>query len=221
MGSERLMKLAERLRNLKLVGEKIGAAEKFEFKRAAVLICIFEDEKGELRVILTKRSSRLSTNAGDVALPGGKRDESDANDTETALREAKEEIGLDPSCVDVVAVLEQIVLKNGTAVVPVMGIISDRKKFIPSINEEEVEEMFDAPLEMFLKNEKRRGEEKEWMGDKYLLHYFDHEADNGKLFVIWALTAGILINAASIVYDRPPDFLELKPKFWTRQVHFQ
>ena len=49
--------------------------------------------------------------SGEVALPGGKREEGDANDVETALREAKEEIGLDPSLVTVVTVLEPFASK--------------------------------------------------------------------------------------------------------------
>lgn len=63
-------------------------------------------------------------------------------------------------------------------------------------------------------DENRREEEREWMGNKYLLHFFDYEAENGK-YVIWALTAGILIAAASLVYQRPPDFQERKPQFWS------
>ena len=50
------------------------------------------------------------------------------------------------------------------------------------------------------------------MGEKYLIHYFDYEAD-GKTYVIWGLTAGVLIKAASVVYQRPPAFLEQNPKF--------
>ena len=50
------------------------------------------------------------------------------------------------------------------------------------------------------------------MGDKYLIHYFDYEIDNKK-YVIWGLTAGILIRAASIVYQKPPAFTEQNPKF--------
>ncbi len=49
--------------------------------------------------------------AGEVSLPGGKREEGDADDVETALREAKEEIGLDPSLVSLVTVLEPFVNK--------------------------------------------------------------------------------------------------------------
>lgn len=53
------------------------------------------------------------------------------------------------------------------------------------------------------------------MGDQYLLHYFDYESENNK-YVIWALTAGILIEAASIVFQRPPAFRERRPNFWNR-----
>ncbi|XP_056172238.1 nudix hydrolase 15, mitochondrial-like isoform X3 [Syzygium oleosum] len=77
-------------------------------RRAAVLVCLFEGHGGELRVILTKRSMKLSSypETGDVALPGGKMEEHDKDDTATALREATEEIGLDPELVQVVANLE-------------------------------------------------------------------------------------------------------------------
>ncbi|KAL6282423.1 hypothetical protein ACE6H2_013352 [Prunus campanulata] len=183
-------------------------------KRAAVLVCLFKGEDGDLHVILTKRASTLSSNPGDVALPGGKRDEGDADDVDTALREAKEEIGLDPSLVNVITVLQPIVTKRGMAVVPVIGLLSDIKAFSPAPNAAEVEAMFYAPLEMFLKDENRRAEEREWMGAKYLLHYFNYEAD-GKEYVIWALTAGILIRTASIVYQRQPLFPEQRPKFWS------
>lgn len=68
-----------------------------------------------------------------------------------------------------------------------------------------------------IQDEKRRELELEWMGQKYLLHFFDHEeAENNQKFVIWALTAGILIRAASLVYQRPPAFEERRPFFWSR-----
>lgn len=188
---------------------------KSKSKRAAVLICLFEGEDGGFRVILTKRSSKLSTHSGDVSLPGGKTEEGDADDIETALREAKEEIGLDPSLVDVVTVLEPFVTKVRMTVVPVLGILPHKSAFTLTPNTAEVESIFDAPLDMFLKDENRRAEEREWRGNKYLLHFFDYEAENGK-YVIWALTAGILIGAASIVYQRQPDFLEQRPNFWSR-----
>ncbi|OIV91704.1 hypothetical protein TanjilG_26557 [Lupinus angustifolius] len=183
-------------------------------KRAAVLICLFEDpDDGNLHVFLTLRSSSLSTHSGEVALPGGKRDESDADDVETALREAKEEIGLDPSLVSVITLLEPFHTRYGITVIPVVGILSNKDAFSPVLNPAEVEAIFDVPLEMFLKNENRRAEERDWTGEKYLIHYFNYEVEN-KQYVIWAITAAILIRAATVVLQRPPAFLERRPKTW-------
>ncbi|XP_048141523.1 nudix hydrolase 15, mitochondrial-like [Rhodamnia argentea] len=183
--------------------------------RAAVLVCLLEGSGhgSDLRVLLTKRASTLSAYPGEVSLPGGKREDGDADDVATALREAKEEIGLDPSLVEVVTVLQPFVTKIGMTVVPVVGILSDKNAYRPAPNPAEVEAVFDAPLEMFLQDENRRVEEREWMGDKYLLHHFDYQTADKK-YGIFALTAGILIRTASIVYQRPPAFAELCPKFW-------
>ncbi|GAV78768.1 NUDIX domain-containing protein [Cephalotus follicularis] len=240
-GSQRLLSLARQLRLYKpppssfddfeeqciqetagKVVSQVGFAEsassiakdpqKFRPKRAAVLICLFEGDGGDLRVILTKRSSRLSTHSGEVSLPGGKAEEDDKDDGETATREAKEEIGLDPSLVNIVTVLEPFLSKHLLRVVPIVGILGDKEAFNPNPNPAEVETVFDAPLEMFIKDENRTVEEREWMGEKYLIHFFDYETEKEK-YLIWGLTAGILIRAASVVYQRPPAFLEQNPKF--------
>ncbi|THG09082.1 hypothetical protein TEA_016786 [Camellia sinensis var. sinensis] len=265
-----------------------GKPERFRPKRASVLICLFEGDDDDLRVILTKRASKLSSHSAvvakaiggratelegcdrgcdggqrgksslwllgynrwrslnwlwpwgllamvmagggdwatmvvgkvsrEVSLPGGKAEEGDADDAETATREANEEIGLDPSLVNVVTVLEPFLSKHLLRVIPVIGILSNKKAFNPTPNAAEVEAVFDAPLEMFIKDENRRAEEREWMGDKYLIHYFDYETDSKKKYVIWGLTAGILIRAASVVYQRPPAFIEQNPKFKVSKV---
>ncbi|KAF1873213.1 hypothetical protein Lal_00016354 [Lupinus albus] len=187
-------------------------AQRFRPKKAAVLICLFEGDAGDLRVILTKRSSNLSTHSGEVALPGGKEEEGDKDDADTAKREANEEIGLDPELVNVVTVLEPFLSKHLLRVVPIIGLLHDKKAFNPVPNPDEVEAIFDAPLEMFLKDENRNQEEREWMGEKYLIHSFDYEMEHKK-YIIWGLTAGILIRAASVVYQRPPAFMEQNPKF--------
>ncbi|MBA0695120.1 hypothetical protein Goari_005354 [Gossypium aridum] len=52
------------------------------------------------------------------------------------------------------------------------------------------------------------------MGEKYLLHFFEYETEKEKRkYIIWGLTAGVLIRAASLVYQQPPAFLEQNPKF--------
>lgn len=181
-------------------------------RRAAVLVCLFEGDEGELRVILTKRSMKLSSHPGEVAFPGGKMEEGDADDTATALREAMEEIGLDPNLVQVVANLEPFISQHQLRVVPVVGLLSRIEDFKPVPNTDEVDAVFDVPLEMFLKEENHRCEEREWMGWKYALHLFDFESEQG-IFLIWGFTANILIRTASIVYQRIPSFSEHLPNF--------
>ncbi|KAE9447598.1 hypothetical protein C3L33_20504, partial [Rhododendron williamsianum] len=175
-------------------------------RRAAVLVCLFEGTGCELRVILTKRSMNLSSHPGEVALPGGKREEGDADDSATALREAMEEIGLDPSLVQVVANLEPFISQHQLIVVPVVGQLPRIGDFKPSLNPDEVEAMFDAPLEMFLEEDRHRCEERELGSWKYTSHVFDFETEQGASFLIGGLTASILIRTASLVYQRAPDF---------------
>lgn len=106
-------------------------------------------------------------------------------------------------------------MQKGMSVVPVIGFLHDKNAFKQLPNPAEVEDIFDVPLEMFLKDTNRRAEEREHEGERYLLHYFDYYVeDKERNFVIWALTAGILIRVASIVYQRSPEFQELKPSFW-------
>ncbi|XP_010413791.1 PREDICTED: nudix hydrolase 22, chloroplastic [Camelina sativa] len=228
LGSLRLLALAQQLRlykpplsspfdeesTRKLVShvgfQELMAPVRLTPKKAAVLICLFEGDDGDLRVILTKRSSTMSTHSGEVSLPGGKAEEHDKDDGVTATREAEEEIGLDPSLVDVVAFLEPFLSQHLLRVTPVVGILWDKKAFNPRPSPTEVEAVFDAPFEMFLKDENRRSEEIEWMGEKLLFHFFDYKTGDDD-YVIWGLTSRILIRAATVVYQRPPAFIEQKP----------
>ncbi|KAL2519108.1 Nudix hydrolase 15 [Abeliophyllum distichum] len=160
---------------------------------------------------------KLTRSKSEVSFLGGKAEETDANDAETTTQEAKEEIGVDPSLVNVVTCVEPFLSKHLLRVIPVIGILSNNKDFIPSPNAAEVEAVFDAPLEMFLKDENRKSEEREWMGDKYLIHFFYYEINHRK-YLIWDLTTGVFISAASIVYQKPPAFLEQNPKFKVPRV---
>ncbi|CAM6039949.1 unnamed protein product [Sphagnum compactum] len=180
-------------------------------RRASVLVCLFEGAAGELRVILTRRAGQLSSHSGEVALPGGKRDEEDEDDIATALREAKEEIGLEPSQVRVVAVFEPFLSKHLLIVTPVVGLLPDKSKFEPIANPSEVESVFDVPLEMFLKDEAHRYEDLSWRNVVFRVHFFDFESPAGVKYSIWGLTASVLIRAASIILQCEPAFIEACP----------
>jgi 8-oxo-dGTP pyrophosphatase MutT (NUDIX family) len=76
-----------------------------ELRTAAVLVPVYRDDEGELRVVLVVRADDGGLHGGQLGLPGGKPEPQDVDLLATALREAKEEVGLDPSTVDVVAEL--------------------------------------------------------------------------------------------------------------------
>ncbi|XP_031377476.1 nudix hydrolase 15, mitochondrial-like [Punica granatum] len=160
---------------------------------------------------------KLSSYPGDVALPGGKMEENDTDDAATALREALEEIGLDPNLVEVAATLEPFFSQHLLRVVPVVGLLKSPDEFVPILSYDEVDAIFEVPLEMFLKDDKHRYEEREWRGWKYILHAFDFQS-NGELFHVCGLTARILIRVASIVYQRSPSFNMQAPDFQHLQV---
>ncbi|MDH3190964.1 MAG: CoA pyrophosphatase, partial [Acidimicrobiia bacterium] len=76
--------------------------------QAAVLVPLYEDDGGEIRVLLTKRPDTMPTHAGHISFPGGRPEESDRNPVDTAIREANEEVGITRSQVSVLGFLEPI-----------------------------------------------------------------------------------------------------------------
>jgi 8-oxo-dGTP pyrophosphatase MutT (NUDIX family) len=98
-------------------------------RRSAVLVALFEED-GETNLVLTRRSFSLREHRGEIALPGGR---SDANETpaETALREAREEVGINESEVRVVGWLSPVVtLSLGSAIWPVVGFLNRRPQMV-------------------------------------------------------------------------------------------
>jgi 8-oxo-dGTP pyrophosphatase MutT (NUDIX family) len=90
-------------------------------RRSAVLMLLGETD-GEPDVLLIERAHDMRSHAGQPAFPGGRVDDGDADAAATALREAEEETGLDPSGVDVMAVLPDLFIPpSGFVVTPVLG----------------------------------------------------------------------------------------------------
>ena len=81
--------------------------------RPAAVLVPFIIHENRMQVVLTKRSSALRHHPGQIAFPGGKVDESDANIEAAALREAHEEIGLSPDLVEVLHQLKQVLCVKG------------------------------------------------------------------------------------------------------------
>lgn len=110
---------------------------------AAVLVPIVEREVG-LTVLLTQRNAGLRHHPGQVSFPGGRLDPPSESPRAAALREAQEEIGLDPACIEVVGYLPDHIVISGFRVTPVVAFV--RPPFRLTLQVEEVEDAFEVPL---------------------------------------------------------------------------
>ncbi len=136
--------------------------------RPASVLCGLEDVGGQLHVILTVRSSALKHHPGQIAFPGGKQEEDDADVTAAALREAREEIGLPPENVEVLGYLPPHETVSVFAVTPVVARI--RKPFIVRPQASEVAQVFRVPLDHVLEIENYSIQSRRWRGQ--MRHYF-------------------------------------------------
>jgi 8-oxo-dGTP pyrophosphatase MutT (NUDIX family) len=110
---------------------------------AGVLAALFE-EGGEARLVLTRRSSGLRTHQGQVSFPGGRLDDGE-DAVDAALREAFEEVDLDPSLVTTVGWLHPVLtMVSASFILPVLGTLEGRPDLTP--NPSEVERIFDVSL---------------------------------------------------------------------------
>ncbi|PVB59723.1 CoA pyrophosphatase [Labrenzia sp. 011] len=159
---------------------------------AAVLIGLVESEEGP-NVVLTQRSGHLSSHAGQVAFPGGKIDPQDAGPTAAALREAQEEIGLEPGHVELLGSLAPYLTGSGYRVVPVVGAITASPSFRP--NPEEVDDIFEVPLAFLMNPANHQKLSRDWKGRR---RYF-YAMPFGERY-IWGVTAGIIRSFYETVY---------------------
>lgn len=157
-------------------------------KPAAVLVAV--TETGD--VILTKRAAHLKHHPGQIAFAGGRKDDTDRDLTHTALREAQEEIGLDPSVVTVLGELPSHETVTRYSITPIVAMVPADLKFIPEPGE--VEEAFTVPLEHILSPENYRIEGRVWQGQKR--HYYTVPFGP---YYIWGATARILRGMAEVV----------------------
>ena len=105
-------------------------------------------DSGEYQILLTKRSSQVGLHKGQVGFPGGMHETQDPDLRHTALREAQEEVGLDPSHVDVLGLLPPVVTRFGIEIYPWVGVMEFPYPFVPS--PVEVDRLLFLPLRRLL-----------------------------------------------------------------------
>jgi 8-oxo-dGTP pyrophosphatase MutT (NUDIX family) len=174
---------------------------------AAVLVALFEEE-GEARVVLTRRAAHLRSHRGEVSFPGGRLDPGEGIEP-GALREAAEEISLDPSAVTVVGRLSQLsTFSSQSVITPVVGTLAGRPEVHP--NPAEVERVFDVALATLADD--RLFREERWrrpdqpvpahvlgqLGEdgSFPVWFFELEGDT-----VWGATARMLVELLRLVLE--------------------
>jgi len=164
-----------------------------EFRPAAVLVPVLD---APLRLILTRRPDAMPTHPGQIAFPGGRRDEGDASPAACALREADEELGIPEHAVELLGQLDDFATPSRYVVTPVVGLVQPGLVLRPSPRE--VAEVFEVPLAALAEPGvfKDMGE-REFLGVRQRLSAFLVGERN-----IWGITARViqqllaLLNAA-------------------------
>jgi len=176
-----------------LPGDHSAAAGKV-LRPAAVLVPIVVG--GDPTVLLTQRTSHLSSHPGQIAFPGGRIDPQDRDAADAALREAWEEVGLDRRFVTVLGHLPTYATGSAYSVTPVVALVQPGFSLRP--NSGEVEEVFEVPLSHFTNPANHRWHSTDWEQRRrqwLSMPYLDTRSDAEPVErYVWGVTAGILRN---------------------------
>lgn len=152
--------------------------------QSSVLVLLFPNEEGKLELTLTLRSNDID-HGGQISFPGGRAHEEESA-VETALREAEEEVGIDPESVHVIGQLSDLyVSHSNNLVIPIVGFLNQRPNF--QIDPREVEEVFAVELDSLLHKKNLTVEDWNLRSHTYKVPYWDiHRVP------LWGATAMML-----------------------------
>lgn len=160
-------------------------------KPAAVLVPVLR-HGAEPTLLFTRRADSLRSHKGQISFPGGRREDADESAAHAALREAHEEVGLEPRQVEVIGYLDDYPTVTRYRVTPVVGLVGGRPRFAPDPTE--VAEIFEVPLAFVL--EPRNFERKLLSREGFNVPFFELNYGGHR---IWGATAGMLWNLAQKV----------------------
>jgi 8-oxo-dGTP pyrophosphatase MutT (NUDIX family) len=158
---------------------------------AAVLVPLIDRADG-MTVLLTQRTTHLSAHAGQIAFPGGRIEQDDADAVAAALRETEEEVGLPRELVSVIGRLDTYVTGTGFEITPIVGVIDP--PYTLRIDPHEVAEAFEVPLSYILDARNHNRTERESAGRTRVFFVLPYQGRN-----IWGATAGMLVNLAEVL----------------------
>ncbi len=165
-------------------------------RKAAVLICLFECDE-ETHVVFIRRAATLRAHSGEIAFPGGSVDVVDTSPVLTALREADEEIGLDPSRVEVLGVLPPVfTVVSNFLITPVVAYLPQGPGML-RLQTSEVDELLVFPLRGLLDPAIYHTEEWTRGGLARTVYFYDYGS-----YRIWGATARMLTTLLDVLREQ-------------------
>tara|TARA_B100001146_G_scaffold224612_1_gene243190 strand:- start:2513 stop:3109 length:597 start_codon:yes stop_codon:yes gene_type:complete len=163
-----------------------------DLPQASVLLALTESKEPEL--IFTLRSKKVSSHGGEVSFPGGMKEDKDRSLEETALRESHEEIGLDPTKVTIYGKMNTLVSRFNVSVTPYVGSIPEGT--ILNEDSEEIDSIFKVPVSFFLEDKRLRNDSVKKDGEVFYVPAYKYDS-----YIIWGLTAMIIVNFLNLTLD--------------------
>ena len=166
-------------------------------RRAAILVPILDVDDAP-SLLLTRRSQEVGSHQGQVAFPGGRMEPEDADAVANALREAHEEVGLDPALVEVLGLLDDIPTVTGTTMVtPVVGRVVGVPRFVAQASE--VARIFTIPVVELQRVDRWQQRGISWRGQEWPMYYFDHDGET-----LWGMSAYVTLQLLSLLPGGSP-----------------
>ncbi len=161
--------------------------------QAAVLVPVILRPSGPT-VLLTQRTAHLRDHAGQVSFPGGRSEAQDISPEHTALREAAEEVGIDPGQVEILGRLPEYRTGTGFVVTPVVGLVTPPLNL--KLDDFEVAEVFEPPLAFLLDKSNHQRQTMEIRGQTREFWAMPWQG-----YFIWGATAGMLVTLQRFLFE--------------------
>jgi 8-oxo-dGTP pyrophosphatase MutT (NUDIX family) len=168
------------------------------FAPAAVLVPVVRQAGEPDRLLFTERRHDLSTHAGQIAFPGGKRDAVDTDSASTAVRETTEELGIEPAAIEVLGLLDDVPTPTRFVITPVVAMLLGPLAMVP--NPAEVASVFAAELPALAEPARySHNGERSFLGVTYAMHEYRWEPHR-----IWGATAR-MVHQLLVLLDEPQE----------------